>query len=107
MEYIKHFWNGNGSLPFTYWIIYVIGNGLLTALDRGLDAALVYDSMSGVQTLFVLVFVVFGFIYFPYTAVCVWRSSNKFGGAAVWAILAKVSVVIGILRTIAGVLGTL
>lgn len=97
MEYIKHLWNGNRSLPFTYWVIYVIGNGLVTVLDRGLDASGFYGSTS---LLFILVFVALSLIYFGFSVVCVWRSSNKFEGAAIWAILAKVFVGLGILRTI-------
>ena len=99
MDYIKHIWNGNGSLPFTYWVIYIIGAFILNVLDIALDNSGVYDSDLSVA----LVFVVFAFGYFIYAVVSVWRSSNKYEGAKVWAVLAKLSVILGILRTIVDV----
>ena len=34
MDFVKHLWNGNASLVFTYWVIAVIGNALFGISDR-------------------------------------------------------------------------
>ena len=58
------------------------------------------DAMNlvGEQILQVLLpLMVLAYIYFFYSAVCVWSSASNYEGKKIWAILAKVSVGLGVL----------
>ena len=101
MEYIKHLWNGNRSLPFTYWVIFIIGNSVLSGVDLLFDIWGLYDSLT-----LIWVVIAISSAYYVFSIVSVWRSSNKYEGAKAWAVLAKVGVILGILRTIVDVSGS-
>lgn len=94
MEYVKHLWKGNRSLPFTYWVIFVIGNTILNFLLQRLYLSGLYDSGGSGGILLksaIELVLVFATIYLLYSTVCVWRSANKYEGNVIWAILAKVA----------------
>ncbi|MCL0032038.1 hypothetical protein M1N14_01135 [Dehalococcoidia bacterium] len=117
MEYIKHLWHGDRSLPFTFWVICVIGNIFLNILSlvyksqngivvtgskagQVLDSFGFYEPITGVTVLFVLLLAFLVVTYFGFTAVCVWRSANEYRGKAIWSTLAKVVVAIGTMRAV-------
>ena len=101
MEYIKHLWNGNGSLLFSYWVIFVIGNLVCGFLDYGLAA------LGCCTSLFIWLITLAAFLaYYVFSVVCVWRSSDKYSGSAIWSILARVAVGFSILRTLGALLST-
>jgi hypothetical protein len=103
MDYVKHLWNGNASLVFTYWVVAVIGNALFGISDRILDASGFYNVMTEEKLFFIYAFIAASTLYFLFTLVCVWRSATNYKGQGVWAILAKTAMVFGTLR----MLGTL
>ena len=117
MEYIRHLWNGNANLPFTFWVICVTGNVLLNILSlvyksqngivvagsnagKVLDSSGFYEPIPGVTILFVLLFAFLVVIYFGFSAVCVWRRANEYRGKERWATLAKVAVALGTMRSV-------
>ena len=95
INFFVRFWNGQLSLPMSYWGVGV-GIGtiytilvLIIILGLGMSE----DAMWG----FVIPFQI-------YTVVGIWRSSDKYKGPKFWAILAKIAVVLGIISNFASML---
>ncbi len=87
-NFFVRFWNGQLSLPMSYWGVGV-GLGILFGLAVGLFIGMMgmsEDAMYG----FLIPFQIF-------TVVGIWRSSNNYRGPKFWAILAKIAVVLGVL----------
>ena len=90
-NFFVRFWNGDLSLPMSYWGVGV-GIGLVFGLLIGVftgATGMSEDAMWG----FLIPFQI-------YTVVGIWRSADKYKGAKFWAILAKVAVVFGILSNL-------
>ena len=104
MDLIKKLWNGDFSLPITFWLFHVLGNGILNFIDKSLDISGLYDDLLVQdQYFFIIAFVIFGLCYFILTCTGVWRSSVKYnqsGGSKFWSGAAQLALIIGILRTI-------
>lgn len=81
---------GDYGLPKTYWLFGVLGN-LLFIFPVALAAAA--ESMP----ILVLVLIA-SVVYSLAVAVGIWRASDKYLGPKVWAVLAKIAVLLGILR---------
>jgi hypothetical protein len=105
--FVRH-WRGELSLPVSYWV-----NGVLIGIGLAVVAlATVYGIAGGMQgspnlprTLGVLILCAFAVdvVHIVWGGVGVWRSATHYqaqGRPAVWAILAKIAVVLGVLRTI-------
>ena len=86
------FWNGKLSLPASYW-----GMGLL--------GGLLYGGTIGIFTMMLGMSedAMWGFIipFQIYTVVGIWRSSDKYKGPKFWSILAKITVVLGVISNLA------
>ena len=100
MDHVKELWRGNASLPFTYWVVAIIGNALFTITDMVLEGAGYYNVITEGKQIFISGFVIVSIGYQLFTVVCVWRSATNYEGKPVWAILAKVAVVLGMIRTL-------
>ena len=90
-NFFVRFWNGDLSLPMSYWGVGV-GIGLVFGLLIGIftgATGMSEDAMWG----FLIPFQI-------YTVVGIWRSADKYKGAKFWAILAKVAVVFGIVSNL-------
>ena len=90
-NFFVRFWNGDLSLPMSYWGVGV-GIGLVFGLLIGVFTGAIgmsEDAMWG----FLIPFQI-------YTVVGIWRSADKYKGAKFWAILAKVAVVFGIVSNL-------
>ena len=90
-NFFVRFWNGDLSLPMSYWGVGV-GIGLVFGLLIGVFTGakgMSEDAMWG----FLIPFQI-------YTVVGIWRSADKYKGAKFWAILAKVAVVFGIVSNL-------
>ena len=103
MGFIKNLWHGGRGLAFTYWVIYVIGNVILTILVRLMDAGGLLDQPSGGLSFAFWSVLIISLIYFFYSVFCVWASANKYEGRKLWAILSKVAIGIGTIQTILGI----
>jgi len=101
MEFIKKLWNGDCSLVLTYWVFFVLFNGILTVLDRVAESSGYYNNLiiNG-QLLLIYFYIFIAFCYFIFSSVCVWRSSDKYNGIKFWKTAAKVMVVIGVIKTL-------
>jgi len=100
---VKH-WRGDYSLGFSYWVI----GALLTVIVVAITAAV--GSINGLRELgprasgaVILSFYGFVVTLTLWQLVGIWRSTDKHGqrgGKAIWAGLAKVMVVLGLLRAV-------
>ena len=90
-NFFVRFWNGDLSLPMSYW-----GVGVGIALVFGLLIG-VFVGATGMSK-----DAMWGFLipFQIYTVVGIWRSADKYKGAKFWAILAKVAVVFGIVSNL-------
>ena len=90
-NFFVRFWNGDLSLPMSYWGVGV-GIGIIFGFLVGaftISVGMSEDAMWGF------------FIPFQiYTVVGIWRSADKYKGTKFWAILAKVAVVFGIVSNL-------
>ena len=94
-NFFVRFWNGQLSLPMSYWGVGV-GIGILFSILVVIIIVMLGmhdDAMWG----FIIPFQI-------YTVVGIWRSSDKYKGPKFWAILAKIAVVIGIISNFASML---
>ena len=94
-NFFEKFWNGELSLPMSYWGVGV-GIGLLYGLVVGIFtgvAGLSNDAMWG----FIIPFQI-------YIVVGIWRSSNNYKGPKFWSVLAKIAVIVGILSNLSSLL---
>ncbi len=94
-NYFMKFFDGELSLPHSYWLVgvlYSIGVAILiTMFSIMMSLPLKTDSV------LLLPWVIF-------TSIGIWRSSDNYKGSKFWAILAKIAVVIGIIQAVGYVL---
>ena len=90
-NFFVRFWNGQLSLPMSYWGVGV-GLGIVYGAIIGIFIGLMGMSEEAM----------WGFLipFQIYTVVGIWRSADKYKGAKFWAILAKVAVVFGIVSNL-------
>lgn len=93
MNVISRFLNGDVSLPKSYWLIAVL---------LGIPITIGVFWLASVQPILGAAGLV---IWVGFCIVGVWRSSNKYTGKKVWAILTKVSLVFWILQTMGMIYG--
>ncbi len=74
---IKNLWNGNVPLVYTFWLYYFAGVVVLRLFSSAIGPAVV-----------VIIVAWTGFMILP-----IWRSSDKYKGKPLFAILAKLSAV--------------
>ena len=90
-NFFVRFWNGDLSLPMSYWGVGV-GIGIIFGFLVGaftIAVGMSEDAMWGF------------FIPFQiYTVVGIWRSADKYRGTKFWSILAKIAVVFGIVSNL-------
>jgi hypothetical protein len=100
-SYIARHWRGELSLPKSFWlngfliglISRVLFSGLLTGSQFLGSVSVVVPVFLALQTLNLLVVV--------WILVGIWRAASNYAGRRLWAILAKIVVVIGALGSIA------
>ena len=87
-NYFHRFWDGELSLPQSYWIV-----GVLISIPVGA----VIGIFTGIIGASINTMYAFFIPWMIYIVVGVWRSSDKYKGPKVWAILAKIAVILGAL----------
>jgi hypothetical protein len=86
-------WRGDVPLYQTYWVCGVLTN-LLWGIPIGLAEA-------ADLPILVLVLVGLNLIYLVFIAVAIWRSATRYSGRKLWGDLARLSVTLGLIRTLA------
>lgn len=98
-NYIVRHWRGELTLPVSYWV-----NGLVLAGAAALILVKIVDVATKGASLRILAFTIIGtliatILFWIWAVVGIWRSSNRHvsrGGAAGWAIMAKLMVALGV-----------
>ena len=101
MKMIIKIWSGDLSLVKTFWLVFVVGTGILSVISLIIEMN--YDNMGEIGAFFSLIFLLIFFIYLIYCYVATWRSATKYATASKkkkkgtgWATAAKVVVVLSI-----------
>ncbi len=101
MMFLNILWRGEIPLGRTYWVFGVFFFGLLTrpgyfiipivsgSANLEPSASIVFGRMA--YAIFVLAYTVF-------ISVAIWRSAGRFEGPPIWAVLARVMAVIGLIQ---------
>ena len=99
-NFLKALWKGDIPLSITYWVFgfllgsifkvvsYVIEHNLMTMILKIPEQSLEY---------LLFTYNAWLVVYSIFISVAIWRSATKYKGSTIWAILAKVLVVLGIL----------
>ena len=99
MDLIRDLWRGDFPLVKTYWLFGVVAGiffNITFAYIEYYSAAF----STGIGPVFVLGFIILVFIYSAFISVAIWRSANKYQGPQRYAILAKFSVILGVMALI-------
>jgi hypothetical protein len=102
---IKDIWNGEPSLVYSFWVIYVIYTSALQII--GLYLGKGQDDFSTFENLLYNLFVVFVFFFFIIASVGTWRSASKYKEVkknnnlpSFWGTLAQIIIILLTIRTI-------
>ena len=96
---VARLWRGEFSLPMSYWVWGVLGNRV-----SGLAVNLVASSTDSPGPTLAVGAV--SIVYFVIVTVGIWRSSSRYPGRRLWRDLARVSVALALVWTIAGLLAS-
>tara|TARA_B100000029_G_scaffold502057_1_gene576654 strand:+ start:4010 stop:4324 length:315 start_codon:yes stop_codon:yes gene_type:complete len=94
-NFFVKFWDGELSLPMSYWVVGVVIS-IPVGFVIGVLTALINAPANSIYAFLIP--------WYVYIVVGVWRSSDKYKGPKFWAILAKIALVLGIVRLIAGMM---
>ncbi len=94
-NYFHRFWDGELSLPQSYWIVGVLISIPVGAL-LGVFIGIIGAPINTMYAFFIP--------WYVYIIVGVWRSSDKYKGPKVWAILAKILMILSAVRLVAGLI---
>ena len=98
--FFKKLYNGEYSLARTFWLCYFLVSFLIGLLQSALAATVMG----------VLLYLALSVIALVYGVICVvgiWRAASKYTGLALWAILAKIYVVLSIICFVIAIVGAL
>ena len=90
-NYFNKFWDGELSLPVSYWLF-----GLVYAFFIALIIILIAEMMGFPDS-------AIGILILPWTifwAIGCWRSCFYYKGSKIWPVLAKISIVLGLISGI-------
>ena len=96
MNLINKFWNGDITLWQSYWIF-----GVVIPIPVGFLLGFLAAMMGLPPISYKLVMLV----YLGLTLVGIWRSADKYQGKKIFAILAKIGMVLGVLYALVNVVG--
>jgi len=115
MSFFGRLWRGDTSFPATFWVGGVLGTlvfGLAktflftwAALQAVIEAGASPQEIMGMPDPFLqavlagqltaVIFAIVELLYFVLMTSAIWRSGDKFDGAKVWPILAKIVLAVG------------
>jgi len=105
LDVIKDIWNGEHSLVYSFWILYVVYISALAGIAFYFGEMLDESSIFGI--LLYIIFLVFIYIYSIIVSVGILRSSSKYiimkkknNLSSFWGKLAQLVVILGIINSI-------
>lgn len=104
MDLIRDLWHGDIPLWKTYWLFgWLVGMFFYFAfVCIECDKSTLFSTCPGL--IIMLVFSLFVLAYTIFIWIAIWRSAHKYQGPRGWAILARVAVIISIIKGIQGFL---
>lgn len=94
--FLKNFFEGKLSLALSFWVF-----GFISLSVLGLIAVLIYPSMRFASMRFARLIV---YPYLIYASIGIWRSSDNYKGKKIFAILAKIMIVLWNINHLLGLL---
>tara|TARA_B100000029_G_scaffold438737_1_gene454902 strand:- start:4090 stop:4413 length:324 start_codon:yes stop_codon:yes gene_type:complete len=94
-NYFIKFWDGELSLPQSYWVVGVLISIPVGALI-GVFTAMINAPMNTMYAFFIP--------WYVYIIVGIWRSAGRYKGPKFWAILAKILMILSAIRLVVGLL---
>ncbi len=91
---VARLWRGELSLPVTFWAFGFVPNFVIGLLLAALSTR-TSQLARGVTYLYLG--------YYALMVIAIWRSSERYTGPKVWRVLARVMVMLGVLRTLVGI----
>lgn len=99
-NFITRLFNGDISLPVTYWVFgVIIGNVVLGTLYSAIDLKY-FEIVSKLGILPINIFLVFSLAYNIFILIAIYRSAVKYTGNKLWSILARILVIINTILSI-------
>ena len=84
-SWLENFLNGDFGLAKTFWLFNAIPNGILTFLTRQVPT----EQLNWIYALFS--------IYQIPVMLAIWRAADRYEGSKFWSLLAKFTVILGII----------
>lgn len=97
MELVRLIWSGQMLLWRIFWLYWVCGNFFFAMVIEYIGA--VHDGSVAMKSTALLVYVA-AIAYTIIVAVGVWRSANNYTGSKTYQTLAKLAIVMAVLRTV-------
>jgi len=94
--FFKKLSDGDFGLAKTYWLYGVLVSIVGNILMQG-------AALSGSKALIIVLLLVM-MVYAVFQLTGVWNASNRYTGLKIWAILAKIAVIVGVLSLLSSVL---
>jgi len=88
---IANLFEGNYGLPKTYWLY-----GALAGIVLGLVLGLTISITKSV--LVALIAIILLWVYQVFITIAIWNAASKYPGSKVWAVLARLGTVVGIVQ---------
>ena len=93
MPFVRDLWQGKLRLWITYWICGVGGNMSFVAL-----LSLIYVARGAAAQGWLWLVYACSLLWFVLIFVGIWRAAGRYSGPAIWALLARLGVLVGIVR---------
>lgn len=97
MDLVRLIWSGQMLLWRVYWLYWIGGNLFFAFVSEYIGA--VHDGNVAMMSTALLVYLT-TIAYTIIVAVGVWRSANNYTGSKAYQVLAKLSIVMAVLRTV-------
>ena len=103
-NFFLRLWQGNISLGITFWIFWAFGRSFFYVFIIESFGDFSGDHLSGTPTLNPL-FLGLSLALEIFLTIAVWRSANNYEGNVIWAGLAKLVVIVAVVKGIAEIFG--
>lgn len=102
MEFLGSIWRGETTLKKVYWFYGAIGSLFFFFIPTTLLSGAKLFGSTDPAVLALLAVYALGFAptYIVFISVGIWRSANAYEGNPIWALLAKGSVILGIIDAV-------
>lgn len=102
---IKEIWNGEPSLAYSFWVIYVVYTTILGAIGYFWGERA--DTFSTFEDFIYIFYIIFVYIFFLIASVGTWKSASKYKNykkqnnfSSFWGILTQIIIILFIIRAI-------